>query len=134
LPRTEVARPPYQRREEEGTQSPLQTLGRGWGLCRDFALLFIEAAGFGARLISGYLYNPDRASAGPDRVDPCMGPNLPARCGLDHLRSDKPWRRWFNLIPVAVGRVITQVTPLTGSLLGTTDAYQGMSLEVQVTP
>lgn len=34
----------YQSREEEGTQSPLQTLARGWGSCRDFAVLFAEAA------------------------------------------------------------------------------------------
>ena len=53
----------YQSREEEGTQAPLQTLDRGWGSCRDFAVLFAEAArslGFGARIVSGYLYNPGR--------------------------------------------------------------------------
>src|SRR5579871_1980566 len=43
----------YQSRDSEGTQTPQQTLDRGWGSCRDFALLFIEAArslGFGARI------------------------------------------------------------------------------------
>lgn len=56
----------YQSRDEEGTQSPLQTLERGWGSCRDLAVLFIEAArslGFGARVISGYLYNADRVAS-----------------------------------------------------------------------
>src|SRR4249919_2772199 len=56
----------YQSREEEGTQTPLQTLERGWGSCRDLAVLFVEAArslGLGARIISGYFYNPDRQSA-----------------------------------------------------------------------
>jgi len=51
----------YQSREDEGTQSPIETLDRGWGSCRDFAVLFVEAArslGFGARIVSGYLYNP----------------------------------------------------------------------------
>ena len=51
----------YQSRETEGTQGPLETLGRGWGSCRDFAVLFAEAVrtlGFGARLVSGYLFNP----------------------------------------------------------------------------
>ena len=41
----------YQSRDEEGTQSPTATLDRGWGSCRDFAVLFAEAArslGFGA--------------------------------------------------------------------------------------
>lgn len=62
----------YQSREDEGTQSPIQTLDRGWGSCRDFAVLFVEAArslGFGARIVSGYLYNPDQAAAGPDGAD-----------------------------------------------------------------
>ena len=43
-----------QDREEEGTQTPLQTLARGWGSCRDFAVLFADAArslGFGARIV-----------------------------------------------------------------------------------
>jgi Transglutaminase-like superfamily len=48
----------YQSRENEGTQSPTQTLDRGWGSCRDFTVLFVEAArslSFGARIVSGYL-------------------------------------------------------------------------------
>jgi transglutaminase-like putative cysteine protease len=51
----------YQSREAEGTQSPLETLERAWGSCRDFAILFIEAVrtlGFGARVVSGYLHDP----------------------------------------------------------------------------
>src|SRR6266480_3462371 len=48
-------------RETEGTQTPIETLNRGWGSCRDLAVLLIEAArslGFGARVVTGYLYNP----------------------------------------------------------------------------
>src|SRR5258708_23389669 len=48
----------YQSREDEGTQSPTQTLDRGWGSCRDFAVLFVEAErtlGFCARIGSCYL-------------------------------------------------------------------------------
>jgi transglutaminase-like putative cysteine protease len=129
----------YQSRDEEGAQSPLQTLGRGWGSCRDFAVLFVEAArtlGFGARIISGYLYNPDRVSAEA------------AEAGSTHAWAEifLPGAGWvtfdptnrgiggFNLIPVAVGRVITQVMPMTGTFLGMTDACQGMSVEVAVTP
>jgi transglutaminase-like putative cysteine protease len=33
----------YQSREDEGTQSPIETLDRGWGSCRDLAVLLIEA-------------------------------------------------------------------------------------------
>ena len=51
----------YQSREVEGTQSPTQTLDRGWGSCRDFAVLFAEAArtlGFGARIVSAIFTIP----------------------------------------------------------------------------
>ena len=34
---------PYQGRDDEGTQSPAHTLERGWGSCRDMAVLFVEA-------------------------------------------------------------------------------------------
>lgn len=57
----------YQSRDDEGTQSPTETLDRGWGSCRDFAVLFVEAArslGLGARIVSGYLYNPNQLSLG----------------------------------------------------------------------
>ena len=133
----------YQSREEEGTQSPLQTLDRGWGSCRDLAVLFVEAArllGFGARIISGYLYNPDRA-----RQDAATGWSA---AGSTHAWAEifLPGAGWitfdptnralggFNLIPLAVGRVIGQVMPMTGTFVGMTDAFLGMTVEVTVTP
>ncbi len=84
----------YQSREDEGTQSPSDTLDRGRGSCRDFAVLFAEAArslGFGARIVSGYLYNPDQQSVGSSAggSNSCLVGSLCARRGLDHLRSDK---------------------------------------------
>jgi transglutaminase-like putative cysteine protease len=48
------ARISYQSREVEGTQGPLETLDRGWGSCRDIAVLFAEAVrtlGFGTRIV-----------------------------------------------------------------------------------
>lgn len=128
----------YQSREEEGTQSPLQTLARGWGSCRDFAVLFGEAArslGFGARIISGYLYNPDRASAGVTEAGSTHAWAEIFLPGAGWITFDPTNRGLggFNLIPVAVGRIITQVMPVTGTFLGMTDAYQGMSVEVHVT-
>ena len=125
----------YQSREDEGTQSPTQTLDRGWGSCRDFAVLFVEAArslGFGARIVSGYLYHPDPTWSARG-VDPCLGRDLCARRGLDHLRSTNRGVGGFNLIPVAVARDIRQAMPVAGSFIGMTDAFQGMSVEVLVT-
>jgi hypothetical protein len=51
----------YQSRKDEGTQSPTLTLDRGWGSCRDFAVLFVEAA----RCL-GFLEGA--APAGPARI------------------------------------------------------------------
>ena len=127
-----------QSREEEGTQTPLQTIDRGWGSCRDFAVLFAEAArslGFGARIISGYLYNPDRAPAleGAGSTHAWTEIFLP---GAGWITFDPTNRAvgGYNLIPLAVGRVIAQVMPMTGTFLGMTDAYLGMSVDVEVTP
>ena len=40
----------------------------------------------------------------------------------------------FNLIPVAVARDIRQATPVSGSFHGMTDAFQEMTVSVQVSP
>jgi transglutaminase-like putative cysteine protease len=51
----------YSRRETAGVQSPAETIRLGSGTCRDFAVLFMEAArhlGFAARFVTGYLYDP----------------------------------------------------------------------------
>ena len=48
----------YARREEAGVQLPCDTISRGSGSCRDFAVLMMEAArhwGFGAQFVTGYI-------------------------------------------------------------------------------
>ena len=61
----------YQSRESEGTQTPTETLIRGWGSCRDLAILFIEAArslGLGARIVTGYLYRAAADTGAPQAI------------------------------------------------------------------
>ena len=129
----------YQSRDDEGTQTPLQTLARGWGSCRDFAVLFAEAVrslGFGARIVSGYLYNPDQGvlgSAGAGSTHAWTEVYVP---GAGWITFD-PTNRGVgsvNLIPVAVARDIRQAMPVVGSFVGRSDAFEGMSVEVAVTP
>jgi len=125
----------YQSREDEGTQSPIETLDRGWGSCRDFAVLFIEAArclGFGARLVSGYLYTPARAH----EVGTTHAWAEVFVTGAGWITFDPTNRRvgGSNLIPVAVARDISQAMPVSGSFVGMTDAFHSLSVEVVVAP
>lgn len=130
----------YQSRDDMGTQSPTETLARGWGSCRDLAVLFVEAArnlGFGARIVSGYLYSPV----------PGMGNIVNAAAGTTHAWAEVfvPGAGWItfdptnrgvggsNLIPVAVARDIRQVVPVAGSFNGMTDAFQELSVQVRIT-
>ncbi|MCB8837970.1 transglutaminase family protein [Aurantimonas sp. VKM B-3413] len=125
----------YQSRDEEGTQGPLTTLDRGWGSCRDFAVLFAEAArslGIGARIVSGYLFNPDGAAIGAGSTHAWVEIYLP---GAGWIMFDPTNRSvgGFNLIPVAVARDIRQIMPISGSFVGNSDAFAGMTVEVGVT-
>jgi transglutaminase-like putative cysteine protease len=129
----------YQSRETEGTQTPVETLNCGRGSCRDLAVLLIEAArclGFGARIVTGYLYRPsaDGASAG------IIG------AGTTHAWADiyVPGSGWISydptngtiggmdLIRVAVTRDINQAVPISGSFLGAAGSYLGMTVDVSV--
>lgn len=127
----------YQDREDAGTQTPLETLDRGWGSCRDFAVLFIEAVrslGFGARIVSGYLDTSHSAylgSAGAGSTHAWAEVYVP---GAGWITFDPTNRSvgGLNLIPVAVARDIHQVVPVAGSFAGSSDAFLTMSVEVQV--
>jgi transglutaminase-like putative cysteine protease len=127
----------YQSREVEGTQGPLDTLDRAWGSCRDLAVLFAEAVrtlGFGARIVSGYMFDPTRAltgSAGAGSTHAWVEVFVP---GAGWISFDPTNRSMGsgNLIPVAVARHITQVAPVVGSFSGTAGVTVSMAVEVKV--
>src|SRR5256885_422337 len=127
----------YRAREEEGTQSPVETIEKRSGTCRDYALLFIEAArllGFGARFVTGYLYDPAL-----DGGDALQG------AGTTHAWAEiyLPGAGWIefdptnglvageNLIRVAVARDPAQALPISGSFAGD-GVFLGMNVEVTV--
>lgn len=126
----------YESRESEGTQTPLETLARGIGSCRDLAVLFVEAARclrFGARLCSGYLYRPDLKYEAGDSTHAWAEIYVP---GAGWITFD-PTNRSVgggNLIPVAVAREIWQMTPVSGNFVGASDAYRGLTVELSVAP
>ncbi len=128
----------YQSRDDEGTQTPIETLDRGWGACRDLSVLFIEAArslGFGARIVSGYMYNPDGNVVGPRDKGSTHAWAEVYVPGAGWITFDPTNRSvgGFNLIPIAVARDIKQAMPVAGSFVGMSDAFLGMSVEVLVT-
>ena len=129
----------YQSRETEGTQGPLETLDRASGSCRDFAVLFAEAArtlGFGARIVSGYLFDPsgDRiGSSGAGSTHAWVEVFVP---GAGWIAFDPTNRAMgsANLIPVAVARNISQVAPVTGSFFSLDAEIVEMNVEVHMAP
>ncbi len=127
----------YGVRDDEHTQTPVQTLACRSGSCRDFAVLFVDAVrslGFGARIVSGYLYDPHAAATGS------------SGSGSTHAWADVyvPGAGWItfdptnqtvgghNLIPVAMARDISQTMPVTGSYVGDERAFSHMQVVVSV--
>jgi hypothetical protein len=128
----------YGRREERGTQTPGETIALGRGTCRDFALLFMEAArrlGFAARFVTGYLYDPGADGAAESAL---------TGGGTTHAWADVfiPGVGWTefdptnrivagrNLLRVATTRTPSQALPVTGVFEGI--ASSRMSVEVGV--
>lgn len=125
----------YTRREEPGVQTPGETLQRRAGSCRDFALLFMEAArmlGVAARYVSGYLCRPDASGTIGEASDathawaelylPGAGwKGFDPTCGI--LAADYHVR-------VAVARWPSQAVPVSGVFEGSAADYAGMSVTV----
>jgi transglutaminase-like putative cysteine protease len=124
----------YRVRDEEGTQSPDETLALASGSCRDIAALFIEAArhlGFGARAVSGYLYDPDVISTDGGSTHAWAEIFLP---GAGWVAFDPTHRRMGSaqLVAVAVGQSNRQIMPVTGGYVGRPDDALAMNVSVEV--
>lgn len=137
----------YAARDEEGTQTPLETLQLGSGSCRDYALLMMEAArrlGVATRFVSGYLYD----AALDARADGLVPGSVAAVAGAGSthawLHAYLPGAGWVaydptnnlmsssQLIRVGVARDPALAAPIAGSWFGEADAYEGMTATVQV--
>ncbi|MBX5201802.1 transglutaminase family protein [Rhizobium sp. NZLR1] len=124
----------YRIRDEEGTQSPEQTLELASGSCRDIAALFIEAVrclGFGARAVSGYLYDPQASVDDGGSTHAWAEVYLP---GAGWIAFDPTHRRVGAacLIPVAFARNDGQIMPVTGGYAGTPEDFVEMDVSVKV--
>jgi transglutaminase-like putative cysteine protease len=127
----------YEVREEEYTQTPEQTLARNRGSCRDFAALFVDAVrslGFGARIVSGYLYDPEQQSLGSTGNGSTHAWAEVYVPGAGWITFDPTNRSvgGYNLVPVAVARHIRQTIPVAGSFVGDKDSLESMEVRVCV--
>jgi transglutaminase-like putative cysteine protease len=128
----------YLTRGEEGTQPPIDTIESKQGSCRDFALLFIEAVrslGFGARFVSGYLYDPaldgGAAAQGAGATHAWAEVYLPGAGWIEYDPTNGVVAG-ENLIRVAVTRDAAQAVPIAGTFEGDASDYRGMQVEVTV--
>jgi transglutaminase-like putative cysteine protease len=127
----------YRKRNEHGTQHPLDTLQTRTGSCRDYALFMIEALrrlGIAARFVSGYLFIPgDRAHGyvGGGSTHAWVQVYLPS-AGWIEFDPTNGIVGTRDLIRVAVARDPRQAIPLHGTYLGSADAFVGMDVSIKV--
>ena len=126
----------YVPRHEKGTQTPIETLARRQGTCRDFAVLMIEAAralGLAARFVSGYVYNPKgtRGRVGGGNTHAWVRIFLPGS-GWVEFDPTNGIIGSSGLVRVAVARDPYQAVPLSGSWSGFPASYIGMDVTVDV--
>jgi len=129
----------YAERHAPGTQSPAETLEKKTGACRDFAMVLIEAArylGFGARFVSGYLYDPALDKGNDTQAVAATHAwaeiYLPGAGWIEYDPTDVLIGH-ETLIRVAVTRDPAQAIPITGSYTGTPADFIAMNVEVAVT-
>ncbi|KQN15229.1 transglutaminase family protein [Sphingomonas aurantiaca] len=127
----------YVQRPEKGTQSPIETLARRKGTCRDYAMLMIEAVralGFAARFVSGYVYNPTRRESrtGGGSTHAWVRVYIP---GSGWVEFDPTNGIVGNrgLIRVAIARDIYQAVPVSGTWSGFPGSFLDMTVSVDIT-
>jgi transglutaminase-like putative cysteine protease len=134
----------YAARDEEGTQTPLETLTLGSGSCRDYALLMMEAArrlGVATRFVSGYLYDaaldtgtaaPGESTTGAGTTHAWLHAYLPGAGWIAFDPTNNLMGSGGQLIRVGVARDPSLAVPISGSWYGDPEAYQGLEATVQV--
>jgi transglutaminase-like putative cysteine protease len=121
----------YQAREEQGVQSPGQTLATRSGSCRDLAALFLDGCrllGLASRFISGY-HTSYANDTGPGSTHAWVEAYIPGPgwTGFDPTAGVVTGN---DHIVVAVARHPEAVPPVSGSYLG--DAFPKPVLAVSV--
>ena len=110
----------YRAREEEGVQSPVETLRTGGGACRDLAWLMVEGPrrlGYAALFSTGYIHAPGGQVRGAGATHAWCEVFLPdlGRLEFDPTNglAESP-----DLIRVAATRTPAQALPVSGAIIG----------------
>jgi transglutaminase-like putative cysteine protease len=127
----------YSRRYERGVQTPLETLTKGTGTCRDYAFLMMEgirSLGLAARFVSGYIFVPGAGDApvrGGGATHAWLQVYLPGAGWVDFDPTNSIIGN-RNLIRVAVAWAPAQALPLWGTYTGPASSFLGMEVSVSV--
>lgn len=112
----------YNERQEEGVQTPAQTIALGSGSCRDLAWLMVEALrrlGFAARYIMGYLHCPPNGVGvrGTGATHAWCEVFLPS-LGWMEFDPTNGLTESADLIRVATVRNPAEASPVSGHIIG----------------
>jgi len=121
----------YIRREESGVQLPSETIFRGAGSCRDYAVLMMEAArhwGFGARFVTGYIQMDEGEHGATHAWTEIYIPGAGWR-GFDPTNNKLAGSEHVS---VAVARDPEKASPVSGAWVGPPEAFDHMEVTVQV--
>jgi transglutaminase-like putative cysteine protease len=129
----------YRERYLLGVQTPVETLAKQSGSCRDYALLMMEAVrsvGLAARFVSGYLYDPaidglQSNITGAGSTHAWVQVYLPGAGWLEFDPTNGS-TGGHNLVPIAVGREPEQAIPISGTYAGNLGDFVEMIVEVRV--
>lgn len=126
----------YVPRATAGVQTPIETLQRRQGTCRDYAMLMIEAVrslGFAARFVSGYVYSSHQheVRVGGGNTHAWVRVYLP---GSGWVEFDPTNGIVGNrgLIRVAVARDLYQAVPISGTWAGFPNSHKDLDVTVAI--
>lgn len=121
----------YQRREDPGVQLPSQTIAKGAGSCRDYAVLMMEAArcwGFGAQFVTGYVQMGEGQHGATHAWTEIYIPGAGWQ-GYDPTNNKLAGDEHIS---VAVAPSHQEASPFSGSWKGPANAFDRMEVSVQV--
>jgi transglutaminase-like putative cysteine protease len=125
----------YEARHEEGTQTAADTIARGSGTCRDFAVLMMEGLrsfGVATRFVTGYLYDDTSGTTrGGGSTHAWCNVYLPGAGWMEYDPTNG-LVAGANLIRVGVARSASQALPISGGYVGAPDDSIGLKVDVAV--